>query len=175
MERTIYYYQKEYYRRFQNLEIWQSTVEQLGDFFFCHGIYHYWLCVMVHPRWLCLSKINIRISEIKSRNKDKQDRWFIANSSAFTIYLHIGIILCEILAVLFYVQNFKDKWKDNTFHKQPKMKLRMVREGFIIVGYYYNLEKSTLHKFTERISGVLLWKIISSFIILTNDDNFSLR
>jgi hypothetical protein len=43
----------------------------------------------------------------------------------------------------------------------------MVSEGFTIVGYYYNLEKSTLRKFTERISGTLLGKIISSFIILT--------
>jgi hypothetical protein len=43
----------------------------------------------------------------------------------------------------------------------------MVREGFTIVGFYYNLEKSTLQKFTERISGTLLGKIISSFIILT--------
>ena len=43
----------------------------------------------------------------------------------------------------------------------------MVREGFTIVGFYYNLEKSTLQKFTERISGTLLSKIISSFIILT--------
>ncbi|HET7283470.1 MAG TPA: hypothetical protein VFI70_02195, partial [Nitrososphaeraceae archaeon] len=43
----------------------------------------------------------------------------------------------------------------------------MVREGFTILGYYYNLKKSTLYKFTERISGTLLSKIISSFIILT--------
>jgi len=50
----------------------------------------------------------------------------------------------------------------------------MVREGFTIVGFYYNLEKSTLQKFTERISGTLLSKIISSFIILTKDDNYSL-
>ena len=32
----------------------------------------------------------------------------------------------------------------------------MVRKGFITVGYYYNLEKFTLHKFTERISGIPL-------------------
>jgi hypothetical protein len=126
----IYSYQKKYYRRFQNLEKWQITVEQLGDFFFCHGIYQYWRCVMVHPCWLYLSKINFRISEIKSRNKDKQDRWFIANSSVFTIYLHIGIILCEIVAVLFNVQNFKDEWKDNTFHKQPKMIVKNGKRRF---------------------------------------------
>jgi hypothetical protein len=33
---------------------------------------------------------------------------------------------------------------------------------------------TTLQKFTERISGTLLGKIISSFIILTKDDNYSL-
>ena len=29
------------------------------------------------------------------------------------------MILCEIVALLFNVQNFE--WKDNAFHKQPKM------------------------------------------------------
>jgi hypothetical protein len=66
------------------------------------------------------------------------------------------MILCEIVAVLFNVQNFKDEWKDNTFHKQPKMIVKNGKRRFHYVGYYYNLEKSTLQKFTERISGTLL-------------------
>ena len=85
---------------------------------------------MVHSRWLYLNKINIRSSEIKSRNKDKEDGWLITNSSAFTVYLHIGMILCEIVAVLFNVQNFKDEWKDNTFHKQPKMIVKNGKRRF---------------------------------------------
>ena len=34
---------------------------------------------------------------------------------------------------------------------------------------------TTLQKFTERISGTLLEKVMSSFIILTKDDNYSLE
>jgi len=34
------------------------------------------------------------------------------------------------VAVLFNVQNFKDKWKDNTFHKQPKMIVKNGKRRF---------------------------------------------
>jgi hypothetical protein len=38
--------------------------------------------------------------------------------------------LCEIVAVRFNVQNFKDEWKDNTFHKQPKMIVKNGKRRF---------------------------------------------
>jgi hypothetical protein len=40
------------------------------------------------------------------------------------------MILCEIVAVLFNVQNFKDEWKDDTFHKQPNIIVKKGKRRF---------------------------------------------
>jgi hypothetical protein len=71
------------------------------------------------------------------------------------------------VAVLFNVQNFKDKWKDNTFHKQPKMIVKNGKRRFHhcrILLQFGEIYSSEIH---GKNQWNLLSKIISSFIILT--------